>query len=180
MVNKYRDWNPVKSHGCSGSQWCSIGIWGHHEAMFQLPLHSSPPIVFLSLLLSLLPLPLLPKLRAQTQPPGGNSELHPISKASTYLPSTQGFNKKFTFVLLSTMGKNAGAPKLAKKVTVSMTTAHLSIIWPLGSPGATARQHQRPMRSLFPSLACIRVMPQPTGFWLMKCGQWYSHLKACP
>lgn len=94
MVNKYRDWNPVRSHGCSGSPWCSAGIWGRHEAMFQLPLHSSPPIVSLSLL------PLPHYQSEECRPHGENSKLHSMSRASKYFPCIQGFNKTLTFILL--------------------------------------------------------------------------------
>lgn len=144
---------------------------------------SAAPTFFTShcFCLSLLPLPALTKLRAQTWPPGGISVLYPISMASTYLPSIQGFNTTFVFILLSTMGKNAGTPKPAKKMPVSVTQGHLSVIWP---PGSTKQKLCSTGCSLFLSLTSIRLMPQPqsqpTGFWLMKRGQWHKPPKAWP
>lgn len=145
---------------------------------------SAAPAFFTSycFCLSLLPLPPLPTLSVQTQPPGGNSALYPISMASTYLSSIQGFNTTFALILLSTMGKNAGTPKPAKKMPVSVTQGHLSVIWPPGNTEQKLCSTKDPGAHCFPAslVLCLMPQPQPTGFWLMKCGQWHKPPKACP
>lgn len=153
MVNKYRDWNPVRSHGCSGSQWCRIGIWGHHEAMFQLPLHSSPPIVSVSL---------SPPLQG---PPPKVKSTDPTVRILSFIPCPGLTNilhprvlTRITFILLTERNKKW----ILDECKASMGMVLMSVTW--RSPGCPLTM-TKPLskRLAAPKIYVLLDVSQPPG-----------------